>query len=130
MLVEFNTEEVNCLTGWFKFHCCSHFILTTFLGLVIGWERRAIWIYASKMVGSTTDGNAESYTTYLCTKNSGHLEGKNMSPGWNCPKSAALSGRGDIRTQACWPPGSNVGHLLRFSIWGGSEATGQAQCPL
>ena len=33
MLVEFNTEEVNCLTGWFKFHCCSHFILTTFLGL-------------------------------------------------------------------------------------------------
>lgn len=99
MLVEFNTEEVNCLTGWFKFHCCSHFILTTFLGLVIGWERRAIWIYASKMVGSTTDGNAESYTTYLCTKN--HLTKLMLgSSGLKCRQSRVCDKRNGIRLQA------------------------------
>lgn len=43
------------------------------------------------------------------------------------PKSTALSGRGGVWTQACWTPESDVGHLLRFSIWGGRGAVAQAQ---
>jgi hypothetical protein len=43
-------------------------MLAAIPGFIVGWKKLAIWIYASQMVGSTTDGNKESYTMYLSAK--------------------------------------------------------------